>query len=116
MDIKARITELLQKDKHTFKELADYLNLSEEDLTEKLNHKTLELRKLETLSKVLRVPLYSFFRADALRDHGAEKPYYIHRLWNEHDESKSLLQLTREIEMLKQILSEKEEKVRKLRS
>ena len=115
MDVKARITEILEQDQHTFAELAEYLDMSENELSEELNQKTLELRKLETISKVLRVPLYSFFRMDGATMHDGEKPYYIHRLWTDEDGKKSLRQLEREIVMLKQVLGEKEELVRKMK-
>jgi hypothetical protein len=115
VDVKARIIELLEIDKHSFAELAEYLDMSEDVLSDQLNQKTLELRKLETISKVLRVPLYSFFHIAGSDPHAGEKPYYIHRLWTDDDGSKSVRQLEREIEMLREVLREKEEKVRKLR-
>ena len=113
MDIKAKITELLEKDRHTFKELADYVHMNEEDLTAHLNNKTLELRKLETISKVLRVPLYSFFRSEIFFDL-SEKPYYINKLWTGDDDQKTIAQLTHEIELLRQIINLKEEQLRKM--
>ena|ERR1043165_4205839 len=114
MDIKEKITELLQKDKHTFRELADYVRMSESDLTQQLNNRTLELRKLETISKVLRVPLYSFFRTEELY-HLDEKPFYINRLWTGDDGSKTIAQLTHEISLLKQIIALKEDSLSKLK-
>ena len=116
MDVKSRIVEILEEEKHTFAELAEYLGMTEQALSEGLDRKTLELRELETLSKALRVPLYSFFRTEGDDQMHAEKPWYIHRLWTEKDAGKTLRQLEREIAMLKQILTEKEEQVRKMRS
>lgn len=115
MDVKARIIELLEQDKHNFSELAEYLGMSEEELSHDLTNKTLELRKLESISKVLRVPLYSFFRTSPSDPHDGEKPYYIHRLWTDDDGTKTIRQLERDIAMLKQIIAEKEEKVRRMR-
>jgi hypothetical protein len=107
MDIKSRIVELLEKEKYTFVQLADYLHMTEDGLTLELNNKTLELRNLEAISKALRVPLYSFFTAgeQTLDHHG--KPYYINSLWSE-DEQKSRKDLEREIDILKQLLAKKE--------
>lgn len=107
MDIKERIKYLLEKQKHTFRELADYVRLSEEELSTQLNNRTLELRKLETISKLLRVPLYSFFRTEELY-HLDEKPYYINRLWTGEDEGKSADQLRQEISLLKKLIELKE--------
>ena len=64
MDIKSQLIGILKKENYTFTQLAEYLGMSEENLTSDLNNKTLELRKLELISKELRVPLYSFFREE----------------------------------------------------
>ena len=60
--LREKIEEILIKENYTFKQLSDYLNLSEEQLEDGLKNKTLELRYLEEISKNLKVPLYSFFR------------------------------------------------------
>ena len=64
MDIKVRLIEILKKENYTFTQLAEYIDMSEEELTNALEQKTLELRSLELISKTLKIPLYSFFREE----------------------------------------------------
>lgn len=114
MDIKTQLLDILIKEKYTFSELAEHLGTTEEELTTDLNNKTLELRNLELISKALRVPLYSFFRAEDSKIDFNEKPYYINKLWTGDDSTKKAPQLTEEINMMKQIISLKEEQLKKL--
>jgi hypothetical protein len=114
MDIKSKIVEILGKEKYTFTQLAEYLHMTEDGLTMELNNKTLELRNLEAISKALRVPLYSFFRIEGKKFDYTEKPYYVNKLWTGDDSGKTLDQLSEEIKFLKQIISLKEEQIRKL--
>lgn len=114
MDIKSKITEILTKENHTFKQLAEYLQMTEDELTLALTNKTLELRNLESISKALRVPLYSFFRVEGVKFNFNEKPYYINKLWTGDDDTKTITELNVEIELLKQIIRLKEEQLRKL--
>lgn len=114
MDIKSKVIEILAREDHTFSELAEYLRMSEERLTEGLMNKTLELRELEAISKVLKVPLYSFFRADGSGFNPNEKPVYINRLWTGDDERKTARELEIEINVLKQIIQLKEAQLKKL--
>ena len=51
--LRSKIEDILIKENYTFKQLADYLNLSEELLEDGLANKTLELRYLEDISKNL---------------------------------------------------------------
>ena len=88
--------------------------MTEEGLTLELNNKTLELRNLEAISKALRVPLYSFFRADHSKFNFNEKPYYINKLWTGDDDVKTAKELNIEINLLKQIIALKEEQLKKL--
>ena len=106
--LKARIEEILLKENYTIKQLADYLNLSEQKLIEGLENKTLELRHLEEISKNLKVPLYSFFREGDLTLNYNEKPYYTNKLWDSSSSSESPEKLNEEIELLKQALAKKE--------
>ncbi len=112
MDIKTQLVEILKKENYTFTQLAEYLGMSEDNLTQALNTKSLELRNLELISKALRVPLYSFFRPE---DSGMdfEKPYYVNKLWTTDDAKKKASQLRTEIELLKQIIAMKEEQLKK---
>lgn len=114
MDVKSKIIEILSKENYTFTQLAEYLHMTEEGLTMELNNKTLELRNLEAISKALRVPLYSFFRADHSKFNFNEKPYYINKLWTGDDDVKTAKELNIEINLLKQIIELKEEQLKKL--
>ncbi len=111
-DLRQRITDILTKENYTFKQLADYLNLTESELEQGLINKTLELRYLEEISKSLRVPLYSFFREANYATLHHEKPFFTNKLWQE-EPSGSPQKLMEEIEMLKQALAYKQEELDK---
>ena len=85
MEIKVRLIEILKKENYTFTQLAEYLDMSEEELTNALEQKTLELRSLELISKTLKIPLYSFFREEYDINKNT-KPYYINKLWEGNKE------------------------------
>ena len=106
--LKQKIQEILSKENYTFKQLADYLNIPEEQLESGLSNKTLELRHLEEISKNLSVPLYSFFREHDFKLNFSEKPVYTNKLWHENEEESSPQRLMEEIEMLKQAIAFKE--------
>jgi transcriptional regulator with XRE-family HTH domain len=110
--LKEKIEEILIKENYTFRQLADYLNLSEKQLEDGLTNKTLELRYLEDISKNLKVPLYSFFRDNDSTINYSEKPYFTNKLWHENEETSSQ-KLIEEIEILKQAISIKEAKLAK---
>ena len=110
--LRAKIEEILVKEKYTFKQLADYLNLSEEQLEDGLKNKTLELRYLEDISKNLKVPLYSFFRDHSIKFNYDERPYFTNKLWNDNEEV-SPQKLMEEIELLKQAITHKEAELAK---
>jgi hypothetical protein len=113
--LRDKIEEILVKENYTFSQLADYLNLSEEQLEDGLANKTLELRYLEDISKNLKVPLYSFFRDTNQKTNYTEKPYFVNKLWNDGEEV-SPQKLMEEIELLKQAIAQKEaELAQKLR-
>ena len=114
MDLKAKLTEILDKENHTFAELAEYLHMTEEGLTTELNNKTLEIRNLEAISKALRVPLYSFFRAEGFKFDLPSKPYYINKFWTGDDDRKTVAELKHEIELLQEIIRTKERQLSKL--
>lgn len=114
MDIKAKVIEILGKENYTYSQLAEYLHMTEDGLTHELTNKTLELRNLEAISKALKVPLYSFFRAEGVKFSLNEKPVYINKLWTGDDEAKSIKELESEINILKQIIALKEERLKKL--
>ena len=114
MDVKTQLIEILKKENYTYDQLAEYLGMSEDELTNALNNKTLELRNLELISKALRVPLYSFFRSENLKLDYKEKPYYINKLLTEEDAKKDASSLQGEIDLLKQIIYLKEEQLKRL--
>jgi hypothetical protein len=113
-DIKPRLIEVLNREHYTFAQLAEYLHMTEDGLTHQLQNKTLEFRCLEAISKVLRVPLYSFFSEGAEYAHLHEKPHYVNRLWTENDEKKTKVNLKKEIDILKRIIKQKEEQLAKM--
>ena len=110
--LRGKIEEILIKESYTFKQLAEYLNLSEQQLEDGLANKTLELRHLEDISKNLKVPLYSFFRDHSIKINYDEKPYFTNKLWNDTEET-SPQKLKEEIEILKQAISHKEAELAK---
>ncbi len=111
--LREKIETILIKENYTFRQLADYLNLSEEQLEDGLKYKTLELRYLEDISKNLKVPLYSFFRnPENININYAEKPFFTNKLWNDGEEQ-SPQKLMEEIEMLKKALAYKEAELAK---
>lgn len=114
MDIKSKVIEILAKENYTYTDLAEYLHMTEEGLTLELTNKTLELRNLEAISKALRVPLYSFFRAEGIKFNPSEKPHYVNKLWTGEDDTKTAQELNLEIKLLKQIITLKEEQLKKL--
>lgn len=114
MDLKQKVLDILEKEKHSFKDLAEYVNMSETELTTALETKRLELRTLELISKGLKIPLYSFFRSDQPYYNLNEKPYYINKLW-EDDEQKNQNDLSEEIALLKQMLEQKQNQLDKFK-
>jgi len=110
--LRRKIEDILVKENYTFSQLADYLNLSEEQLENGLANKTLELRYLEDISKNLKVPLYSFFRDNNIKVNYSEKPYFTNKLWNDGEDS-SPQKLMEEIELLKIAISHKEAELAK---
>ncbi len=114
MDLKAKVLEILEKEKYSFKELAEYVNMSEADLNTALETKKLELRTLELISKGLKIPLYSFFRTKASYGNPNEKPYYVNKLWEDKGPVNEL-ELKEEIEFLKQLLAQKEEELKSVK-
>lgn len=89
MNLKDKIEKLLAQQKHTYKELAEHLNLSEKQLDHALETKTLEVRTLELISKELRIPLYSFFRdpemVQAYANANTKESYYNVNIWSDQE-------------------------------
>jgi transcriptional regulator with XRE-family HTH domain len=80
-DLKERIVAVLNARNLSYKQLVDYLGISESDLDEALKLNTIEIRTLELISKELRIPLYSFFRnPDAVSTEQDERFYNVN-IW-----------------------------------
>lgn len=107
VNLKKKIIELLAKQSYSYKELAEHLNLSEEQLDHALETKTLEVRTLELISKELRIPLYSFFRdPKQLAEYMEEKEkYYDVNIWSDQ-EIKYKSEITKLREDLQKLSSE----------
>jgi transcriptional regulator with XRE-family HTH domain len=112
MDLKEKVLEILDKEKYSFKDLAEYVGMTEDALATALETKRLELRTLELISKGLKIPLYSFFRSDQPYYNKDEKPYYINKLWDD-DEQKDHSDLSDEIALLKKMIEEKQAQLNK---
>lgn len=80
-NLKERIVAVLAARNLTYKQLTDYLGMSEQQLDHALEQNTIEIRTLEQISKELRIPLYSFFRSpeETLSPEG--QPYYNVNIW-----------------------------------
>src|ERR1700741_3178494 len=88
MNLKNKIEKLLAQQKHTYKDLAEHLHLSEKQLDHALETKTLEVRTLELISKELRIPLYSFFRDPAQMEKylaSDKERYYDGNIWSDQE-------------------------------
>lgn len=80
-NLKERIIAVLDSRKLTYKQLTEYLGVTEQQLDHALEQNTIEIRTLEQISKELRIPLYSFFRnPDDINNEG-EHPYYNVNIW-----------------------------------
>ncbi|MFM2019397.1 MAG: hypothetical protein RL007_3053 [Bacteroidota bacterium] len=80
-NLKERIIAVLNSRKLTYKQLTEYLGVTEEQLDHALEQNTIEIRTLEQISKELRIPLYSFFRHPEEMEEGNEHPYYNVNIW-----------------------------------
>lgn len=115
MDLKQKIEEILAKEKYSFKELAEYVGMPEQDLITAIETKKLEVRTLELMSKGLKIPLYSFFRGKQPYGNPNEEPYYVNKLWQDEKEPQSEEDLKTEIKWLKELLSQKQDQLAKLK-
>jgi hypothetical protein len=110
MNLKGKIVELLKQSNFTYKDLAQHLNLSEEELDHAFETKTLEIRMLELISKELRIPLYSFFRDPELMKAYEKEAYYNVNIWSDEEVKlkTDIKDLTQQLESLKAELAKKE--------
>ena len=116
MTLKDKILKVLASKKHTYADLAKYLNITEEDLDHAFEHNSIEIRTLELISKELRIPLYSFFRDHQYGFDNTLEPYYNVNIWGDTDEENRKLigGLQLELSKLRLMLAEKDVLIRKL--
>jgi hypothetical protein len=116
MTLKEKVLKVLDSKKHTYAELAKYLNIAEEDLDHAFEQNSIEIRTLELISKELRIPLYSFFRDHQYGFEQELEPYYNVNIWGDTDEEnrKLIAALQLEVSRLKVQLAEKETFIKKL--
>lgn len=80
-NLKERIIAVLAARNLTYKQLTDYLGVSEQQLDHALEQNTIEIRTLEQISKELRIPLYSFFRGPEEAVGTETQPFYNVNIW-----------------------------------
>lgn len=80
-NLRERIIAVLEARKLSYKQLTEYLGVTEEQLDHALEQNTIEIRTLEQISKELRIPLYSFFRHPEDSEELQEQPYYNVNIW-----------------------------------
>lgn len=80
-NLKQRIIAVLAARSLTYKQLTEYLGITEQQLDHALEQNTIEIRMLEQISKELRIPLYSFFRNPDEDDTEDGQPYYNVNIW-----------------------------------
>ncbi|HTL82366.1 MAG TPA: hypothetical protein VL651_11705 [Bacteroidia bacterium] len=117
-DLKERIVAVLSAKNLTYKQLVDYIGVSEAALDRALAENTIEIRTLELISKELRIPLYSFFRDPDHHPESGEQPYYNVNIWAPEEiqlrtENENLRQ---EVERLRMEIAKKELLVQGLES
>src|ERR1041385_2822359 len=90
--LKEKVLKILEGNKHTYSDLAKYLNISEKDLDQAFADNSIEIRTLELISKELRIPLYSFFRHQEDGYEHTQEPYYNVNIWGDtENENKKLI-------------------------
>lgn len=80
-DLKERIVAVLNARNLSYKQLVDYIGITEEALDSALEQNTIEIRTLELISKELRIPLYSFFRNPNSTQEEQDERFYNVNIW-----------------------------------
>jgi transcriptional regulator with XRE-family HTH domain len=108
--------QVLEAKKHSYADLARYLNITEQDLDRAFEDNSIEIRTLELISKELRIPLYSFFRDHEYGFDHTQEQYYNVNLWGDTDEQNRTIiaGLQLEVSKLKVQLAEKDLLIKKL--
>ncbi len=81
INLKDKVLEVLKFSGHTFAQLSEHLDIPEIELDQQFATNSLEVRTLELMSKVLRIPLYSLFRDSEHVFSATEEPYYNVDIW-----------------------------------
>jgi transcriptional regulator with XRE-family HTH domain len=84
INLKEKILGALKLHNSSYSELAKYLGITEDELDHKLESEHLDVNLLEDISKVLRIPFYSFFRDPNYKFNYDEVPYYNVDIWGEN--------------------------------
>lgn len=116
MNLKEKVLKVLEGKKHTYAELAKYLNTTEAELDHAFETNSIEIRMLELISKELRIPLYSFFRDQQYGFDHTQESYYNVNIWGDTDEEnkKLIAGMQLEISRLRLQLTEKDTLIKQL--
>jgi DNA-binding Xre family transcriptional regulator len=103
MNIKGIIEEILKDKQADFKMLAEAIGVSVEELDYSLQENQIQLRTLEMISRELRVPLYSFFRASTPEEIVSLEKFFNVDItpYREKELLKEIARLKSEIQILK---------------
>jgi len=118
MSLRKRIEAFLEAREKTLDDLADYLDISIDELERGISDSSVEVRTLENISKALRIPLYSFFPGHVEEAKKQEIPYYDRKLPNGDDlTNKTEIEiLEEEITFLTRYLKNREKQLHNLRN
>lgn len=121
MNLKDKIIEVLSARNLSYQDLANYIGVTELQLNNALETKTLEIRTLELISKELRIPLYSFFRNEDLMNkylNENNKAFYETNIWSDQEIilKNELKNLTDRIKELQIEIDQKNELISNLES
>ena len=121
MNLKDKIIEVLSARNLSYQDLANYIGVTELQLNNALETKTLEIRTLELISKELRITLYSFFRNEDLMNkylNENNKAFYETNIWSDQEIilKNELKNLTDRIKELQIEIDQKNELISNLES
>ena len=114
MQLRERIEAFLEARGKSLADLADYLDISVEDLKTDLSAKSLQLRTLEEISKLLKIPLYDLFLFPPIKK-GNEIPYYTERLSKDNTQKYKSKELEIEIEFMEKLLTKKKKDLKSIK-
>lgn len=93
------LREVCASKKISIKELTEQIGYTRQGLQSALDNQTIELRKLKLLCEVLKISIYEFFKVEN----------QINSNHTSNQDNTLINSLSREIELLKQQISDKEE-------